>query len=75
MGASDIMETGGQPRRFMGEFNDFSGRQGSPVHAPRYARSQWLNLPRRSLETIGNETGIDLRALQTFWKIAAGVIT
>ena len=66
MEASDIKDLGGQLRHFMGEFADCFGRREPAEHALCYVRGQQLNLPRKSIEPIADEAGIDPRALQKF---------
>ena len=66
MEATDIVDVGVRLHRFMGELKDCFGRREPAEHAERYVRGQHLNLPRKSMEPIANEAGIDPRALQKF---------
>ena len=66
MEAAEVVEVGQRLHRFMGEFADCFGRREPAEHAERYVRGQQLNLPRKSIEPMADEAGIDPRALQKF---------
>ena len=66
MEASDILSVGDQLHRFMSHFKECFGRHEPAEHAERYVRGQQLNLPRKSMEPMADEAGIDPRALQKF---------
>ena len=66
MEAADIVDVGGRLHRFMGEFQECFGRREPAEHAERYVRGQQLNLPRKSLEPMADEAGINSRSLQKF---------
>ena len=66
MEATDVLNIGQRLHRFMGEFKECFGRREPAEHAERYIRGQHLNLPRKSIEPIADEAGIDPRALQKF---------
>jgi SRSO17 transposase len=66
MEAADVLDVGARLHRFMGEFNECFGRREPAEHAERYVRGQHLNLPRKSMEPMADEAGIDPRALQKF---------
>ena len=66
MEASDVLDVGERLHHFMGEFRDCFGRREPAEHAERYVRGQQLNLPRKSMEPMADEAGIDPRALQKF---------
>jgi len=60
------LDVGERLHRFMGEFKECFGRPEPAEHAERYVRGQQLNLPRKSMEPMADEAGIDPRALQKF---------
>jgi SRSO17 transposase len=66
MEATDVLDIGKRLHRFMGEFHECFGRREPAEHAERYVRGQHLNLPRKSMEPMADEAGIDPRALQKF---------
>ena len=66
MEATDVLDVGERLHRFMGEFKECFGRPEPAEHAERYVRGQHLNLPRKSMEPMADEAGIDPRALQKF---------
>jgi len=66
MEAADVLDVGERLHQFMGEFKECFGRREPAAHAERYVRGQHLNLPRKSMEPMADEAGIDPRALQKF---------
>lgn len=66
MEAADVLDVGKRLHLFMGEFDECFGRPEPADHAERYVRGQQLNLPRKSMEPMADEAGIDPRALQKF---------
>lgn len=66
MEAAEIGRLGTELKRFMRKFAGCFGRREPTEHAALYVRGQLSNLPRKSVEPMANEAGIDPRALQKF---------
>lgn len=66
MEADEIGRLGTELSRFMRQFANCFGRREPTEHAARYVRGQLSNLPRKSVEPMADEAGVDPRALQRF---------
>lgn len=66
MKAKEIGRIGTELKRFMREFSECFGRREPSEHAQVYVRSQLSNLPRKSMEPMADQAGIEPRALQKF---------
>ena len=66
MDVKEIGRIGVELKRFMREFADCFGRREPSGHAGLYVRSQLSNLPRKSMEPMADQAGIEPRALQKF---------
>jgi SRSO17 transposase len=62
----EIERVGVELRKFMRRFAGCFGRPEPAGHAELYVRGQLSNLPRKSVEPMADEAGIDPRALQKF---------
>ena len=66
MKAGEIGRLGRELKAFMRGFAGCFGRHEPAGHAELYVRGQLSNLPRKSVEPMADEAGIDPRALQKF---------
>lgn len=66
MKAEEIGRMGTELKHFLREFKGCFGRREPVCHAEVYVRSQLSNLPRKSVEPMADQAGIDPRALQKF---------
>ena len=66
MEAGEIKRIGRELKVFMRNFAGCFGRPEPAGHAELYVRGQLSNLPRKSVEPMADEAGIDPRALQKF---------
>lgn len=66
MKAEEIGRMGRELKAFMRGFAGCFGRHEPAGHAELYVRGQLSNLPRKSVEPMADEAGIDPRALQKF---------
>lgn len=66
MDVKEIGRIGVELKRFMREFAECFGRREPSGHAGLYVRSQLSNLPRKSMEPMADQAGIEPRALQKF---------
>lgn len=66
MQAGEIERIGRELKVFMRKFAGCFGRPEPAGHAELYVRGQLSNLPRKSVEPMADEAGIDPRALQKF---------
>ena len=66
MKAEEIGRMGRELKVFMRNFAGCFGRPEPAGHAELYVRGQLSNLPRKSVEPMADEAGIDPRALQKF---------
>jgi SRSO17 transposase len=64
--ADEIGMLGPELKRFMRKFAGCFGRREPAEHAALYVRGQLSNLPRKSVEPMAEEAGVDPRALQKF---------
>jgi SRSO17 transposase len=64
--AGEIERIGGELKAFMRRFSGCFGRPEPAGHAELYVRGQLSDLPRKSMEPMADEAGIDPRALQKF---------
>ena len=66
MKAEEIERIGPELKRYMGQFAECFGRREPAEHARVYVRGQLSDLPRKSVEPMADQAGIDPRALQKF---------
>lgn len=66
MDAAKIGQLGKELRKYMRQFADCFGRCEPRAHAQTYVRGQLSDLPRKSVEPMADQAGIDPRALQRF---------
>mgnify|MGYP001584665586 FL=1 len=66
MKAEEIERVGPELKRYLGEFAECFGRREPAEHARIYVCGQLSDLPRKSVEPMADQAGIDPRALQKF---------
>jgi SRSO17 transposase len=66
MEATEIAAMGKRLDEYMGGFSDCFARGEPAEHARTYVKGQFSTLPRKSIEPIADQAGIDPRALQLF---------
>jgi len=66
MEADEIGRLGTELKSYMRKFEGCFGRHEPAGHAALYVRGQLSNLPRKSVEPMADQAGIDPRALQKF---------
>ncbi|MFH1007038.1 MAG: transposase [Candidatus Latescibacterota bacterium] len=66
MKVEEIGRMGAKLKSFLREFKGCFGRREPAGHAEVYVRVQLSNLPRKSVEPMADQAGIDPRALQKF---------
>lgn len=66
MDASEVGQMGVKLKNFLRRFDNCFARSEQKKHVVHYVRGQLSNLPRKSVEPMAIEAGIDPRALQKF---------